>query len=148
MGHILNLEKDKDHLQSQINDITNNLTNIQMPANTTSCPNCTTSTPAPAAPSSVHVESGTIECGDSSSWQQDPVMSWAESRFVTKQFSKPYMTVPHIEAIIRSTESEQGEDVRYSIEVIKIDKNGFTLKCMTWEGSHLFHLWVNWMSVA
>lgn len=148
MGHILNLEKDKDHLQSQINDITNNLTYIQMPANTTSCPNCSTSTPAPAAPSSVHVESGTIECGDSSSWPQDPQLSWAESRFVTKQFSTPYTTVPHIEAGIRSIDHDQGENVRYDIEVTHIDKNSFTLKCRTWEGSHLFHLWVNWMSIA
>lgn len=149
LGHIINLEKDRDHLQNQIDDLSQNLTSLQMPDNSTACPDCSSSTSAPPpAASSVHVESGTVYCDDSDKWPQDSEDDWARSEVHNVQFKTPYTTTPHVEVGIRSIDHEAGENVRYDVFVSSVGKYGFDVKCKTWDSSHMYHVWVNWMSVA
>ena len=94
------------------------------------------------------MESGTVYCDDSDNWPQDSQDDWARSRVNNVQFKTPYTNVPHVQVMSRALDHEAGENIRFDISVINIGKYGFDVKCLTWDRTHMYHVWVNWMSIA
>jgi hypothetical protein len=92
-----------------------------------------------------HTESGLIHCGDSNSWHLE-----SGHRQVDKHqtFKQPYSKIPyvHLEGIAYSDLVQ--EPTRFNPYIVSVDLNGFTLRCLTWAGTHIYGIGVSWSSKA
>jgi len=142
LGIIQSLDKDKNQMQNQLIDLQSNLSHIQ-------------NQPTAPPPSGLHVEQGRIECGDSRNWQRDS--NYGEYTTVYHKFNTPYTSTPAINFGVNSLDHEDGATIRYDVTILNKDRNGFTMKCKTWgiddddfnnDHSHIYHIWMDWISIA
>jgi len=133
IGYIQNLTQTKDHIQEQINALTHNISSWRPPT--------------PASSTLPHIETGRLECENSENWGTDNVDDWAESMTVYKTFHTPYSTPPHVHISANSLDHSQDDNIRYDITVTNVNNNGFSVKCKTWAGSKIYHIYIDYIAI-
>jgi len=134
IGYIQYLTQSKNNIQDQINALSHNISNWAQPTPVSS-----------AAPP--HIETGRIECENSENWPRDPVDDWAESMTVSKSFRAPYSKPPYLHIAANSLDHNQDDNIRYDVTVTNVNNNGFSVKCKTWAGSHIYHIYVDYIAI-
>merc|ERR1712110_34162 len=96
-----------------------------------------------------HVEQGKIACGNSDTWVHDKG-SASMHKDVSVKFAHPYNNPPLIHHGVQDAFINHDMHAYFSTRVIKVDDQGFTLRCSLWDNGshHLSDLQVGWMSVV
>ena len=144
LGQVIQLEREKASMTQQLMYLANNLATYTPPPAapaTTTC-SCADHNPTP------HIESGYLECGDSDKWDKYPAPNYNDRDIVIyHRFAQPYNTTPHVQLGVTSVDHDKNINVRYKVDVVAVDREGFSVRCFTWYGSHLYHIYMNWLSI-
>ena len=93
-----------------------------------------------------HVETGTVEFGNSANWTAAPLSR--HQKDITVTFQSAYKSPPSV--LISKTLIDVPHDKIYRLRCYVLSKNnqGFTIRCSTWDDSFYYQLNVSWISVA
>ena len=96
-----------------------------------------------------HSETGVIECPDSSTWKgrHSKFGSTTRDIDIVQRFQTPYSRPPTVKIGVVEMDGSNKHNARYLTSVVKVDKNGFTVRCSTWVDSQIYRMGVSWISV-
>jgi len=113
------------------------------------CPTYTTPTPLAAGGGApLKIEKGRVECENSWDWGTDHPDTWAESMTVTKKFNNAYSSPPTVHISVVSLDHDQGESIRYDSYVTQVTNTQFQVKCKTWAGSRIYHMYLEYVVIG
>lgn len=72
--------------------------------------------------------------------------SGARSTTIEVNFSKPYDVKPKVMVSVSQLDADKGFNSRYSVEVLSVSRDGFTIKIQTWADSKVYSIGGYWLA--
>ena len=98
---------------------------------------------------SQHIESGQVNCGSSSTWPGRVTAGSADDIYIDKsgKFTRPYEKAPIFHFSVPVLMHTGDDDLYFYASPVKVDKNGFTVRCLTWRRSAVPSMKISWVSL-
>jgi len=93
-----------------------------------------------------HVETGTVEFDNSTTWPTAP--GDRHQKDITVTFQSEYKSPPSVLISVNFVDAPRSRNDRRNCYVISKNNQGFTIRCFTWDDSFYYQLNVSWISVA
>ena len=103
-----------------------------------------------------HSEQGIVDCGDLSAWHDGhyslpyAIHTYKSSRSLRVNFKTAYTKPPLVQLSIVGLHKNQVHHEYYAAAVEQVDTEGFTMRCLSYEGGsyHIIDMDVSWISAA